>query len=100
MKSWWRKENRKEEKEKKKRKSKSHRTHRDLMLVILCVKSGDTTPTCTRADAHFSRAHLTVHIKYSTALCQCGHSALAQGEKVFVSRIRLHQFPSRLTCHF
>ena len=21
----------------------------------------DTTPTCTRADAHFSRAHITVH---------------------------------------
>ena len=27
----------------------------------------NTKPTCTRADAHFSRAHLTVHSSYSTA---------------------------------
>ena len=27
-----------------------------------------------------------------------GHTALAQGEKEFVPRIRLHSFPYRLTC--
>ena len=56
--------------------------------------------TCTRADAHFSRAHLTVHVAYSTALFQCVHTALAQGGKEFVSRVRLHSFPSRLPCHY
>ena len=32
----------------------------------------NNTPTCTRADAHFSRAHLTAHNSYSTALFQSG----------------------------
>ena len=47
----------------------------------------DTTPAQTHANAHFSRAQITVHNSYSTALFQCGHTALAQGEEEFVSRI-------------
>ena len=40
----------------------------------------DTTPTCTRADAHnFSRAHITVH--NSQHFSKCGHTALPQGER-------------------
>ena len=58
----------------------------------------DTTPTQTHANAHFSRAQIIVRNSYSTALFQCGHTALAQGEKEFVPRIRLHSFPYRLTC--
>ena len=58
----------------------------------------NTTPTCTRTDAHFSRAHLTMHNSYSTALFQCGHTALAKGEKEFVSRVRLHSY-FHLACH-
>ena len=61
--------------------------------VGVCV---DTRPSYTRADAHFSRAHLTVHNSHSSALVQCGHAALAQGERSFVSRNRLHSLSLRI----
>ena len=61
--------------------------------VSVCV---DTRPSYTRADAHFSRAHLTVHNSYGSALVQCGHAALAQGEGSFVSRNRLHSLSLRI----
>ena len=38
--------------------------------------SVDTTPTCTRADARFSRAFITVHNSRID-----GHTALAQGKR-------------------
>ena len=55
----------------------------------------DTVPAQTQANAHFFSY---MHHSASSAHFQCGHTALAQGEKEFVSRIRLHSFPSRLTC--
>ena len=58
--------------------------------ATVCI---DTTPTSTRTDAHFSRAHISAQF---TALFQCGHTALAQKESVL--RISLHSFPSRLSC--
>ena len=58
----------------------------------------NTTPSCTRADAHFSRAHLTVHNSYRTALFQCCHTALAQGTQESVSRIFFCTH-SHLVCH-
>ena len=57
----------------------------------------DTTPTCTRADAHCSRAHITVHSSYSTALFQCGHTALAQGKRNLCCAFLCLHF--HLVCH-
>ena len=51
-----------------------------------------TTPTCTRADAHFfvrtpqCTIHTTLHFS------NVWHTALPQGEKELVSRSRLHSF--------
>ena len=71
------------------------RTH-PVATAVSATGGVDTTPTCTRADAHVSRAHFTVHNSHSTA----NFSALgSRHEKEFVSRIRLHSFSSRLTCH-
>ena len=41
-----------------------------------------------------------MHHSAVSAHFQCGNTTLAQGEKEFVSRIRLHSFPSRVTCRF
>ena len=54
----------------------------------------DTIPTRTHENADFFSY---VHHSASSAHFQRGHTALAQGEKESVSRIRLHSFPSRLT---
>ena len=48
--------------------------------------SFENKPYALRSDQH--KSHLS----------QCGDTALAQGESEFVSHIRLHSFPSRLTC--
>ena len=61
------------------------------------TESVDTTPTCTRADAHFSRAHITVHCSYSTALFQCGHTALAKGKRNLCCALLFDHF--HLVCH-
>ena len=48
-----------------------------------------------RAQTHiFSRAHITVHNSYSTVLFQCGHTALAQGERNLFLCTHCH-----LVCH-
>ena len=40
-----------------------------------------------------------MHHSALSALFQCENTTLAQGETEFVSRVRLHSFPSPLTCH-
>ena len=46
------------------------------------VINGDTTPTCTRADAHFSRAHITVHNSFiGPHSSNVVTSTLAQGKR-------------------
>ena len=52
-------------------------------------------PTQTHANAHFFSY---MHHSALSAHFQCGNTTLAQGEKGFVSRVRLHSCPSRLTC--
>ena len=61
----------------------------------MCGQTVDKKPTQTRANAHFfSYVH---HSALTAHFFQCGNT-LAQGEKEFVSCVRLHSFPSRLTC--
>ena len=53
-----------------------------LFSTVTIAVSGtgrvDSTLTCTRADAHSSRAHFSAQL---TSLFHCGHTALAQGER-------------------
>ena len=59
------------------------------------TESVDIILTQTHANAHFfSYMH---HSALSTHF-QCVNTTLAQCEKEFVSRVRLHSFPSRLRC--
>ena len=65
---------------------------------LACGSGGvhvDIIPTQTHANAHFF-SHM--HRSALSAHFQCGNTTLAQGEKEFVSRVRLHSFPSRLAC--
>ena len=55
----------------------------------------DTIPTQTYANTHFFSY---MHHSAWSAHFQCGNTALAESEKEFVSRVRLHSFPSRLIC--
>ena len=68
-----------------------------VATAVSATESVDTTPTCTRADAHFSRAHITVHYSYSTALFQCGHTALAKGKRNLCCALLFDHF--HLVCH-
>ena len=55
----------------------------------------DTIPTQMHAHAHFFSY---MHDSALSAHFLCGNTTLAQGEKEFVSPVRLHSIPSRLTC--
>ena len=54
----------------------------------------DTTLTCTREDAHFSRAHIKVR---NSKLFQCCDIGIGSRQKTSVSRISPKPFSSR--CH-
>ena len=59
--------------------------------------SVDTIPTQMHANAHFFSY---MHHSAFSAHFQRENTTAAQGEKEFVSRVRLHSFPSRLTCRY
>ena len=61
---------------------------RRLVLgIATCIPIVDTTPTCTRADVHFSRAHITVHNSLIlSTLFQCCHIGIGSRWKGSVSR--------------
>ena len=62
---------------------------------VSATGGADTIPTQTHANEHFFSY---MHHSAWSAHFQCGNTALAEGEKEFVSRVRLHSFPSRLIC--
>ena len=66
-----------------------------VATVVSATGGVDTTPLCTRADAHFfSFAQRSAQF---TALFQCGHTALAQGKRNLCCAFFCTHF--HLVCH-